>query len=51
MGLADIGTFIVENGLDGLIDIRSAGFECSLLSGHGGTVDLDLTVGFMKQAP
>jgi hypothetical protein len=47
-GLADVASFVVSNGLNGLIDIRSAGFECSLISGQAGTVDLDLTIAFMK---
>lgn len=50
-GLADVAVFIAREGLTGLIDIRSAGFECSIVTGHGGAVDLDLTVGFMKQPP
>jgi hypothetical protein len=50
-GMADVSAFIVTNGLTGLIDVRSASFECSLVSGHSGSVDLDIDVGFMKQPP
>lgn len=50
-GLAEAGTFIVQNGLNGLIDIKSAGFECSLQAGHGGEVELQIVVSFMRRAP
>ncbi|MCA8952138.1 MAG: hypothetical protein KDE27_21695 [Planctomycetes bacterium] len=48
-GLADAGQWVVENGLTGLVEVRSARFACSLESGHAGAVDLELSVAFLRQ--
>lgn len=48
-GLADVGEFIVEYGLGGLLDIRYAKFEGQLNIVKGGSVDLALELSVMKK--
>lgn len=48
-GLADIGKFIVDIGLGGLIDIKSASFYASLAVSSGGRVSLNVELLFMKK--
>ncbi len=49
--VAEVGTFIAEVGLGGLLDVKSATFEGSLEATSGGSVSLDLSVSFMQGQP
>lgn len=49
--VADVGTFIAEAGLGGLLDVKSAMFEGSLQATSGGSVSLQLSVSFMQGQP
>ncbi len=49
--MADVGTFIAEAGLGGLLDVKSAMFEGSLQATSGGSVSLQLSVSFMQGQP
>ncbi len=44
---AEVGTFIAEAGLGGLLDVKEAGFEGSLSATNGGAVSLSATIVFM----
>ena len=47
--VADVGQFIVEKGLGGLIDIKKASFSASLNAVKGGRVSMSLTLKFMNK--
>jgi multidrug efflux pump subunit AcrA (membrane-fusion protein) len=48
-GLADVGQFILDVGLGGLIDVKSASFRTSLAAANGGRVAMSIDVLFMKK--
>lgn len=48
-GLADVGAFIADAGLGGLLDVRAASFEGWLSATSGGRVQLDVEVVFMGE--
>jgi len=48
---ADVGTFIVEAGLGGLLDIRRIHFETAVSASKGGIFDLQIELVFMEQPP
>lgn len=48
-GLADVGQFIIDVGLGGLIDVKSASFRTSLAVANGGRVAMNIDVLFMKK--
>ncbi len=45
--MAEVGQYIVDFGLGGLLDIREASFEGSLTATNGGHVTLAMTLSFM----
>ncbi|MGQ4646024.1 hypothetical protein [Lyngbya aestuarii] len=49
--IAEVGKFIIDFGLGGILDIRAASFEGSLSATQGGSVALSLTVVFMNKSP
>ena len=48
-GLANIGQFIIDVGLGGLIDVKSASFSASLAAANSGRVALRIELVFMKK--
>jgi len=48
-GLADVGQFIIDVGLGGLIDVKSASFKASLAAANGGRVAMSVELLFMKK--
>jgi hypothetical protein len=48
---AEVGTFIVQTGLGGLLDVRSARFDASFEAARGGAVSLTLDLVFMGGVP
>ena len=49
--IADVGQFIVKYSLGGLLDVKSARFEATLMAARGGSVSLALTLVFMQGQP
>jgi hypothetical protein len=49
--MANVGQFIAEAGLGGLLDVKSAQFEGSLQATQGGSVMMAIEVVFMKGQP
>jgi hypothetical protein len=49
--MAEVGQFITEVGLGGLLDVRAAMFEGSLQATQGGNVSMAITVVFMQGQP
>lgn len=47
--LAEVGNFIIDVGLGGLIDVKSASFNASLAAANGGRVALRIELVFMKK--